>query len=112
MSKLERAIAAYDVAFKAELADALVRTIADKSMIDGVMVIRTGESAAALTAALASILAMSPAAARSRAAIKQTAESVRRNLQRQVRQAERDPLFADFKSRCFHDDDRERGGRT
>jgi hypothetical protein len=109
---LERAMAAYNERFERELADAIIRTIADASMVDGVMVIRTGEAAAALTTVLASILALSPAAVRSPTAIREAAEGFRRKLQARVRAAEQDPQFADFKSRCFRDDDRERGGRA
>jgi hypothetical protein len=110
--KLERAMAGFDPAFERKLAAALVRTIADQSMIDGVRVIRTGEAAAALTTVLASILALSPASTRSRAAIRKTADGFRRKLAANVRAAEGSPDFYDFKARCFRDDDQERGGRA
>ena len=114
MSKLEleRAMAAYDERHERKLADALVRTIADQSMIDGVMVIRSGECAAALVNVLATILAMSPASTRSRAAIRKTADGFRRKLQAQVRAAEQSPDLYELKRRTFHDGDRERGGRA
>jgi hypothetical protein len=114
MSKLEleAALAAYDERHERKLADALVRAIADQSMVDNVMVIRTGEAAAALTTALASILALSPASTRSRAAIRKVADGFHRKLQAHVRQAERDADLLDLKARCFRDDDRERGGRA
>jgi hypothetical protein len=117
MSKLERATAGYDEAFEARLVDEITNAIGDASMMtiaggDRVLVLRTGEIANALTTILASTLALSPAATRSRGSIKQVADSVRRKLLARVRQAEADPLFADFKSRCFHDGDRERGGRA
>jgi hypothetical protein len=111
-NKLERAQAGYDEAFERKLADVIIRAIADQSMIDNVLVLRTGESAAALVNVLASIMALSPSSTRSRAAIKQVADSFRRKLLARVRQAESDPLFSDFKSRCFHDGDRARGGRA
>jgi hypothetical protein len=108
---LERA-AAYDPASERKLADALITAIADCSLVDGVMVIRTGEAAAALTTVLASILALSPASTRSRAAIKQVADAFRRKLLAQVRAAKRDADFLNLKARCFHDGDRGRGGRA
>lgn len=109
---LARALAGYDERFEARLVDVITSAIADASMIDGVMVIRTGEAASALTSVLATVLALSPPATRSRAAIRKTADGFRHKLQARVRQAERDPLFADFKNRCFRDDDHERGGRS
>jgi hypothetical protein len=110
--ELERAMAGYDRAFEAKLVDEIIRTIVEQSMIDGVMVLRTGETAAALVTALASMMALSPASTRSRATIRQIAESFRKKLVGQVRAAERDPLFADFKNRCFHSGDRARGGNA
>jgi hypothetical protein len=109
---LERAITGFDDAFKEKLTAAIITAIADASRIDGCLVIRTGESAAALTTVLASVLALSPSSVRSPAAIRQATESIRRKLTAQVRCAETDPSFADFKARCFRDDDRERGGRA
>jgi hypothetical protein len=112
MSKLEleRAQAAFDPAFQAELADVITRAIVDASMIDNVLVIRTGESAAALVTILASILALSPASTRSRAAIKKTADAVRRKLQARVRAAEGSPDLYELKRRAFSNDDEQRGG--
>jgi hypothetical protein len=76
--------------------------IADCSLVDGVMVIRTGEAAAALTTVLASILALSPASTRSRSAIKQVADSFRKKLVRQVRAAEREmPTFSTSRRAAF-----------
>jgi hypothetical protein len=88
MSKLERAQAGYDVAFERELAEAIIGAIADASMIDGIIVIRTGEMASALTTVLACALALSPAAVRSPKAIREVANAVRRKLLTRVRQAE------------------------
>lgn len=108
---LERA-AAYDPAFERKLADAIVRIVIDELMIDAVLVLRTGELAAAPVTALASVLALSPASTRSRAAIKQVADAFRRKLLAQVRAAKRDADFLNLKARCFHDGDRGRGGRA
>jgi hypothetical protein len=107
---LERALAGFDTAFERQLADVIIRAIADQSMVDNVMVIRTGESAAALVTALASILALSPSSARSRAAIRKTSEAFRKKLTANVRAAERSPDFYEFRRRTFHAGDRERGG--
>jgi hypothetical protein len=109
---LERAMAGFDEAFQAELADAILRAIVDRSMIDGVLVLRTGEIAAALVNVLATALALSPASTRNRAAIKQTADGFRRKLLAKVRAAEGSPDIYEFKRRVFHDDDPERGGRA
>ena len=110
--KLERAMAGFDEAFEARLVDEITKTIADASMIDNVMVLRTGEAAAALTTVLASILALSPASTRSRSAIKQTADGFRRKLAANIRAAEGSPDFYEFKRRAFHSGDRQRGGRA
>jgi hypothetical protein len=114
MSDLERAQAGFDRAFEERLTEAIMTAIADASRIDDCLVIRTGESAAALVTVLASMMALSPAAARNRSAIKQTADGFRHKLAAKVRAAERDPLFADFKARAFGSDadDRARGGRA
>jgi hypothetical protein len=113
---LVRALAGYDPAFERKLVDEITEAIADASMMsdgDGqVLVLRVGEIASALTTILASTLAVSPSAVRSPKAIREVADAVRRKLQARVRHAERDPAFADLKSRCFHDGDRERGGRA
>jgi hypothetical protein len=110
--ELERAMAGFDEAFEAKLVDEITKAIAAASMIDNVMVLRTGEAAAALTTVLASILALSPASTRTRAAIKQTADGFRKKLVRQVRAAEGSPDFYEFKRRTFRDDDEQRGGRA
>ena len=77
-----------------------------------VLVLRTGETAAALIGALASVLALSPQAAHSSDAIKQISRSFRRNLQSQVRVATRDPHLHDVLRRTFNHTDRVRGGRA
>jgi hypothetical protein len=111
---LERALAGFDEAFEERLTEAIMTAIADASRIDDCLVIRTGESAAALVTVLASMMALSPSSTRSRAAIKQVADGFRRKLAAKVRAAEHDPLFSDFKSRVFGTDadDRARGGNA
>ena len=114
---LERAISGYDQAFETKLVGEIIEAIANASMLtdgDGrrVMALRLSEAASALTSVLASTLALSPHTARSPKPIKQIALAFREKLRKQVAAAERDQLFADFKSRCFHDDDSERGGNA
>ena len=106
-----RATAGYDDAHERALGDAILNTIIKESTIDGVVVIRTGEIAAALTGLLAMTLALSPSATRSPAAIREISERFRQKLERLARQAERDLDVYEFKRRCFSNDDRERGGR-
>jgi hypothetical protein len=119
MSGLSRALSGYDAEFEQRLVDALVTAIADAStMTDGdghpVIALRLGETANALTTVLASTLALSPSSVRSSRAIKQLTAAFRCKLQTRIRQAEADPLFADFKKRTFGTDaaDRERGGNA
>ena len=110
MNKFERAISEFDEAHQRELAAAIIAAIVESSMVDGVMVIRTGEIAAALTSILATTLALSPAATRTPRAIREIGEQVRKKITRQVRAAERDPAVNDFLRRTFNHTDRERGG--
>jgi hypothetical protein len=57
-----RATAAYDPAFEQLLADAIIETIAAKSLVSdaNVMVLRTGETAAALVFVLEMVMGLSP----------------------------------------------------
>jgi hypothetical protein len=110
MSKLDRATTAYDPEHEKAIGDALITTIIEQSMVDGVMVIRTGEIAAALTSVLAMTLALSPSVVRSPAAIREISERVRKKLMRQVHAADRDPTLFDFKIYTFNETDPERGG--
>jgi hypothetical protein len=113
---LPKARAGYDRAFEERLLERTVETIVAESMLDDgvgkVLVLRTGETAAALISALASVLALSPPAAHSGDAIKQTSRSFHRKLHSQVRQATRDPQLHDFLRRTFNYTDRTRGGRA
>jgi hypothetical protein len=119
MSKadLERALAGFDEAFEHRLLDRIIGAIVDASLVDDgdgnqVLALRLGETAQALTTALACVLAMSPASAHNDAAIKQTSQSFRRKLRARVHHARRDPGLHDFLRRTFNDRDRERGGRA
>jgi hypothetical protein len=112
MSPLDRAQLGYDADFERKLASAIITAIAGASMIENCLVIRTGETAAALTTVLASMLGLSPSAARSPRAIKQITKSFGRKLTANVRAAENNPDFFRFKERTFRNDDRERGGHA
>jgi hypothetical protein len=112
-----RAIEGYDRAFESKLVEHITSAIAEASFVDAgdghnVLALRLSETANALTTVLASVLALSPAAARSPAAIREISERIRKKLVARVHQAERDPTFSDFKARTFNDDDRNRGGRS
>jgi hypothetical protein len=111
-ARIAAALAGYDKAFEQRLADAIITAIGDASRINDCTIIRTGEAAAALTSVLASVLALSPASARSPTAVRKLSESFRKKLMAQVRTAAADPLFADFKARTFHSGDRARGGNA
>jgi hypothetical protein len=109
---LDRALAGYDQAHERALADAIITAIVAQSMVDGTVVVRIGEIAAALVNILAMALALSPTATRTPAAIREVGEQVRKKIMCQVRQAERDPAVNDFLKRTINDNDRERGGRA
>jgi hypothetical protein len=115
----QHALAGYDEQFERKLVDAITEAIASTSMLTDadvhpVIALRLGETANALTTVLAAALALSPVATRSPKAIRQLADGFRRKLTARVRQAELDPLFADFKNRAFGSDvaDHERGGNA
>jgi hypothetical protein len=117
MSKLERALAGYDAEFEARLVDEITAAVVNASRVTAgnghqVMALRLGECANALTTVLAATLALSPASTRNRAAIRKTADAFRQKLAAKVRAAEDSPDIYEFKSRCFHGDDEQRGGRA
>ena len=113
---LQRAMAGFDTKFEARLVDEITETISAASMMsDGdrqVLVLRFGEIASALTTILASTLALSPSTVRSPKAIREVAERFRKKLTGQVRAAEGNADVLNFKARCFHDGDEQRGGRA
>src|SRR5262245_54479032 len=88
----QRAVSAYDDEHERELLDAIVTAIAETSRVSdcNVMVLRTGEAASALISALAFILAASPSAVRSPAAIRKTMDELGEQLRRRVAAAEND----------------------
>jgi hypothetical protein len=115
--ELERALAGFDEAFEQRLLGRIVEAIAAESMLDNgdgkpVLALRLGETAQALTTALACVLALSPASAHNDAAIKQTSQSFRRKLRARVNYARHDPDLHEFLRRSFNYSDRARGGRA
>jgi hypothetical protein len=112
MNALERAQAGYDDEHEAALVEAIITAIFNCSKIDNVLVVRTGEIAAALTSVLATVLALSPSATRSQKAIRNLTDDLRCRLIRSAARRAADPVLRDFWQRCFRDDDRDRGGRA
>jgi hypothetical protein len=109
----EKAMSGYDDAHERAQIDANIEAITRTSLIGGeppVLCLRTGEIANALTNVLFIILAMSPSAVRSPAAIRKLADEFRRRLIKRVADAALDPELNDFVARAFRGDDRERGG--
>ena len=114
---LRKALEGFDDAHEQRLLDAIVSAIVDASMLDDgagkpVLALRLGETAQALTTALALVLALSPPAAHNDAAIKQTSQSFRRKLRARVHHARRDPDLHEFLRQSFNHTDKARGGRA
>jgi hypothetical protein len=114
---LRKALEGFDPAFEQCLLDRIVSAIVAESMLDGVdgkpiLALRLGETAQALTTALACVLALSPPAAHNDAAIKQTSQSFRRKLKARVHHARHSPDLHEFLRRSFNYSDRARGGRA
>jgi hypothetical protein len=63
--------------------------------------LRTGEAAEALLTALACVLALSPAVARSPATIRKTADNFGKRLRRKVAEAERNADLKEFVAGVF-----------
>jgi hypothetical protein len=107
-----RAVAGFDDDYERALVEAITRAIAEASMVTdaNIMVIRTGEAASALVTALASVLALSPAATRSPSAIRKTIDNLGKRLRRRVAAAESNADMQDFIRRAFRGTDV--GGRT
>jgi hypothetical protein len=80
-----QALADYDEKFATALADAILQTIAKESMVTdaAVLALRTSETAAALVACLATVLALNPnydVPSRLREAVDQIAKKLRRDV--------------------------------
>jgi hypothetical protein len=104
---LAQALAGRDDDHERELVAAIITAIADVARVTdaNAIAIRTGETASALTSVLATVLAMSPQAARSPTAIRATVDALGKRLRRRLAAAERDPLTQDFLHRVFRDGD-------
>jgi hypothetical protein len=114
---LRKALEGFDEAFERRLLDRITQAIVEASMLEGVdgrpvLALRLGETAQALTTALALVLALSPASAHNDAAIKQTSQSFRRKLRARVNHARGNPDLHEFLRRSFNASDRARGGRA
>jgi hypothetical protein len=103
-----RAASSYDE--ECALVEAITEAIAKTSMVSDadVLVMRTGETAAALVDVLAMTLALSPAVHRSPRAIRKLTDEIRRRLLRHVASAKADA--DEFRKRCFTSTDV--GGRA
>ena len=88
----ERATFEYDHEFEAALTEAIATTIFETSRVTDVnaVVVRTGETARALTRTLTMVLALSPSVTR------QTIDEISECLRRYVAKAERDDLAQEF----------------
>jgi hypothetical protein len=102
-----RAAAGYDADHERALMAAILRAIADASKVTDAdaMVLRTGEAASALLTCLAGVLAMSPSAVRSPAAVRQTIDVLGKRLRSRLAEAERNPEMQDFLRCVFHGTD-------
>ena len=94
-----KAVLEYDPEHEAALLDAITKAIVTEFAVVtdcNAVVLRTGEAAEALLTALACVLALSPAVARSPTAIRKTIDTFGKCLRRKVATAERDPDLKDF----------------
>jgi hypothetical protein len=89
-----RATAAYDPAFEQSLADAIIETIATKSLVSdaNVMVLRTDETATALVIALETIMALSPTMD-TPSELRRFAEHTAKRLRKNISKLSADPDF-------------------
>ena len=89
-----KAVAAYDVEFERLLADAIIETIATKSLVTdaNVMVLRTGETATALVIALETIMALSPLMD-TPSELRKFAEHTAKRLRKNISKLRADPEF-------------------
>lgn len=102
-----RAAVGYDDDFERQLVEVITNAIAKASLVSdaNAMVIRTGETAAALTTVLAAVLAMSPAVMRSPTAIRHTIDDLHKRLRRRVAAGERSGEMQGFLRRAFRGGD-------
>jgi len=91
----ERAHAGFDEQNEQDLVEAIMKAIADASMV----------TAAALLDTQAVVLALSPSASRSPTAIQKTCDELHKRLRRRVAAAERSEDVQEFARRVFRDGD-------
>jgi hypothetical protein len=93
----------YDPEFEAALVEAIGTAIVNASMITdaNLLAIRTGETIAALTAMLGSMIALSPAL-RSPTASRKAIDEISKRLRRQVAAARSDPDVENFTRSVFN----------
>jgi hypothetical protein len=98
-----KAMLEYDKAHEQELLRVITEAIINASILSdaNAIVFRTGECTQALMTVLAGILAMSPAATRSPAAIRKTVDGFGKRLRRQVAAFETNEDLQHFLARCF-----------
>jgi hypothetical protein len=99
-----RTVAGFDDDFERVLVEVITTAILDISRASdaNVICVRTGETASALVTVLASMLAMSPAAASSPSAIRKTCDELHKRLRQRVAYASADSDLKQFIARCFH----------
>ena len=102
-----KAVLEYDEEHERALLEAITEAIFEASRVSdcNAVVIRTGEAAQALLTALACVLAMSPSATRSPAAIRKTVDELGKRLRRKVSATEQDADMQDFVRRSFWNTD-------
>jgi len=102
-----RATLEYDAEHERALLEAITEAIFEASRVSdcNAVVIRTGEATQALLTALACILAMSPSATGSPAAIRKTVDELGKRLRRRFASAEQSADLKDFVRRSFWNTD-------
>jgi hypothetical protein len=102
-----RALLEYDKAHEEELLRVITEAIFEASIVPdaNVAAIRTGECTQASMTVLAGIVAMSPSATRSPAAIHKIIDELGKQLRRKVAAAETNEALQHFIARCFRGDD-------
>ncbi|MBR0742275.1 hypothetical protein JQ581_35600 [Bradyrhizobium liaoningense] len=94
----------YDAAFESAMSAAVTKAIIETSKVpgSGVVILRTAETASALTTALAGMLSMSLGATDSKPVTSKMLRELRKRLDRRIALMRSDAAFQDFMSRVFH----------
>jgi hypothetical protein len=97
------AVAGYDREHEIALMKVIITAVFEASILEdeSICALRTGEITNALVTTLASVLAMSPSATRSPAAIRKTLDSLEKQLRRKVANAEQDEFLQELHRRRF-----------